>query len=762
MKQVRILFVMMLSMTSVCMWSQENREVSTDSISSDSLEVKMGSTIQEVEVVAQKPLVKMKVDKITYNVAEDEDSKSNTVLDMLRKVPMVTVDGEDNISVNGSSSFKVLVDGMPNVLFSQNPSMVFKSMPATAVKSIEVITNPGAKYDAEGGAGILNIVMNKIPQMGAQTLNGYNGSVRASLGNRQAGGSVFVSGQHAKLSYSANVMTSYNRPGTTTTEMEQVQDFPAVGNAAVGSGFSQLMTSTNEVKTPFTMGSLSLGYQLDALSAINATVSINRMSMKSTGTSTTAMNGSYYGDGFSFGSSTDMKNSRTSFSASVDCQHFFNQMRTHSLAFTYQLNYSPGTTEMTSNFGATSSFIDLTNRYSENNDKTVSHILQLDYTLPLAYGHTLSLGGKYQLHDATSDAHYYMKDVYDPNSSTDYEYKNSILASYAEYAGNWNKFGAKAGLRYEHTWQDVMYHFGNGYDFSTDYGRLVVNASLQYNISVGSNLGLTYNMRISRPGITYLNPYVDKSNPTALSYGNSDLDIEKTHNFSLVYNLFSPKLMVNVNLHHSFTDDGISQYSFYDSNNMLNTTFGNIIKNSQTGVSAYVNYLIKKNTRLFLNGGLNYTDAQSAVLDQYNNGWTVNIMAGVQQTLPWKINLSAFVMTSSKTYTLQGWNGGFNMLTASVSKSLLKDKLNLSISAMTGLNKGGKLNIDSYSRGQNFTSTTSVKVPVTGVTFTVAYTFGDTRIMAKQHVSRVQNDFIEQQSQGEMLNSIGNTENKEK
>ena len=285
MKQVRILFVMMLSMTSVCMWSQENREVSTDSISSDSLEVKMGSTIQEVEVVAQKPLVKMKVDKITYNVAEDEDSKSNTVLDMLRKVPMVTVDGEDNISVNGSSSFKVLVDGMPNVLFSQNPSMVFKSMPATAVKSIEVITNPGAKYDAEGGAGILNIVMNKIPQMGAQTLNGYNGSVRASLGNRQAGGSVFVSGQHAKLSYSANVMTSYNSPGTTTTEMEQVQDFPAVGNAAVGSGFSQLMTSTNEVKTPFTMGSLSLGYQLDALSAINATVSVNRMSMKSTGTS---------------------------------------------------------------------------------------------------------------------------------------------------------------------------------------------------------------------------------------------------------------------------------------------------------------------------------------------------------------------------------------------------------------------------------------------------------------------------------------------
>ena len=85
--------------------------------------------LQGVEIVAQKPLVKMEVDKMSYNVAEDEDSKSNTVLDMLRKVPMVTVDGQDNISVNGSSSFKVYVDGMPNVMFSSNPSMVFKSMP---------------------------------------------------------------------------------------------------------------------------------------------------------------------------------------------------------------------------------------------------------------------------------------------------------------------------------------------------------------------------------------------------------------------------------------------------------------------------------------------------------------------------------------------------------------------------------------------------------------------------------------------------------
>ena len=708
--------------------------------------------LKGVEVVAQKPLVKMEVDKMSYNVAEDEDSKSNTVLDMLRKVPMVTVDGQDNITVNGSSSFKVYVDGMPNVMFSSNPSMVFKSMPATAVKSIEVMTNPGAKYDAEGAAGVLNIVMNKTaPAAGGMpsqsyNMNGYNGTVRASAGNKQLGGSAFISGQQGKLSYSVNAMTSYNKPGNTTTELEQIQD----------NGISQLMTSSNDVKTPFTMGSLTLGYQLDEMSVINATAQINSMSMKSTGTTTTQMNGYDVAD-FSYDSSTDMKSSRTSFNGSLDYQHFFNKEHTQSLGFTYQLSYNPATTESTNNFGGTRGvgLPDLSSRYSENDDKTINHIFQLDYTMPLGVGQTLSLGGKLQLHDATSESKYYLMGVYDPSTSSDYEYKNKILAGYGEYVGNYNKLGVKAGVRYEYTWQDVEYHLGNGSDFKTSYGSLVPTASMQYTLSQGSNLGLTYNMRISRPGITYLNPYVDKTNPIALTYGNPDLDVEKAHNISLVYNMFTPKLMVNLNLHHNFTDNAISQYSFYDSDNLLNTTYGNVVQRHQTGLSAYVNYLLTPSTRLFMNGGLNYTDLRSDALNQSNSGWTANIMAGLQQTLPWDLKLSAFAITSTKNYTLQGWSGGFNILTASLSKSLFNDKLTLGVQGIMGLNKGGNLNIESNSRGQNFTSYTNVKVPIYGVTFTVSYSFGNSKVRAKQHVSRVQNDFIEQQSQGEMLNSVG-------
>ena len=737
MKKIKFLLAtMMLMISAVVMAQTENDTV----IYKESDEM-----LKEVEIVAQKPLVKMKVDKMTYNVAQDEDSKSSTVLDMLRKVPMVTVDGQDNITVNGSSSFKVYVDGMPNVMFSSNPSMVFKSMPASAVKSIEVITNPGAKYDAEGAAGVLNIVMNKQNTQGAQSMNGYNGSVRASAGNKQLGASVFLNGQQGKLSYSANVMTSYNKPGNTTTEMEQIQD----------NGVSQILTSSNDLKTPFTMGSLSLGYQIDDMSALNLTAQVNSMNTKTTGTTYTTMGGAAYGDGFSYGSTTEMKNSRTSFSGSVDYQRFFNKQHTHSLGFTYQLNYSPATTEMTNNFLDTSSYIDLTNRYSENKDKTTNHIFQLDYSLPIGTGQTLNMGSKLQLHDATSDSKYYLKEVYDPSTSSEYEYKNSILADYGEYVGNWEKFGLKAGLRYEYTWQDVEYHLGNGQNFSTGYGSLVPTASMQYNLGMGSNLGLTYNMRISRPGISYLNPYVDKSNPIALFYGNPDLDVEKAHNVSLVYNAFTQKLMVNLNLHHNFVDNAISQYSFYDDNNLLNTTYGNVVKSHQTGLSGYVSYLLTKDTRIFFNGGVNYIDLRSTALDQKNSGWTANVMGGVQQTLPWNLKLSAFVITSTKSYTLQGWSGGFNLVTASLSKSLLKDKLNLSISGLMGLNKGGNLNIETYSRGKDFSSRNAVKVPIYGVTFTVSYTFGNAKIAQKQHQSRVQNDFIEQKSQGEMINSIG-------
>jgi outer membrane receptor protein involved in Fe transport len=732
--------------------AQENNTSVNDSVT-------WSKDLDGVTVTRMRRLVKADADKMSYDVKNDADAKASTVLDMLRKVPMVTVDGEDNITVNGSSSFKVYVDGKPNMMMTSAPSQVFKAMPASMVKSIEVVTNPGAKYDAEGAAGVLNIVMNKemAAAMGGGSMDGYNGTIRLQGGNKNLGGSAFVSGQQGKLSYSANATYSYQNPGTTKTTMEQVQ--------TGGLGATTLSESSSKPKIPFAMGNLTLGYDIDSVSSIGLTAGITSFSMKNVGSTTTTMGGGLYGNGFAYGNTTDMKNSRTSFNGSLDYQRFFNADRTSSLTLTYQLTYAPSTNKMESTFSAftsdltpltsDSSPLNLTDRYSENKERTTDHIFQADYTTPLGKSNTLNAGVKFSYRKATSDADYYLMDNYSSDLSSEYDYRNSILAGYAELVSRFGNWSTKAGLRYEQTWQKVNDETAANKDFSVSYGNLVPSASLSYSFSPSTNLGLTYNMRISRPGITYLNPYVDRSNPTMLSYGNPDLETEKSHNLGLTLNTFTPKLMMNVSLRHSFTDNAIEQYSFYDASNLLNSTYDNTARNHRTSLNVYANWMLHKNTRLFVNGGVDYSDMRSKALDLSNSGWHANAMVGLQQTLPWGIKLGSYLITSTKNYNLQGWSSGFNMLTANVSKSFLNDRLTVSIQGLTGLGNGGALAIESYSAGKDFTSHMKIKVPMQSVSLSLSYTFGNTKKQFQQRRSRVESDYIEHQSDGETINSVG-------
>ncbi len=704
-----------------------------DSIPKDSIQWQ--KQLDEVTVVHQKKLVKMETDKMTYKVSQDEDSKTATVLDMLRKVPMVTVDGQDNISVNGSSSFQIYVDGKPNPMISANASVVLKSMPATAVKDIEVVTNPGAKYDAEGAGGILNLIMNK--QSGV-SLDGYNGTIRAMASTTNTGLGAFLSGQKGKLSYSANANYSQMKPGTTKMETTRTAD----------DGSTMLSNITSKTKIPFVMGSFSLGYELDPMSSVNASASVTSFQMKNNGYSLMNMAGGTYGSGFSYGYDMDMKSRRTSFSGSLDYQRFLNEERTSQVSITYLLSLSPTKTEQSNEPESNlQSAIDLT-KQMDNEENTTQHILQADYTTPIGENQKLNAGLKLTSHHATTES------TTNNIANMDYSHTNNILAGYAEYERTMGKFTAKGGLRYEQTWQDVEYKLGNGADFSKTYGNLVPSASLSYQASMTSNIGLTYNMRITRPGITYLNPYKDSSTPTALTYGNPDLTTETSNNIGLVYNFYTPKLMVSAKLNQNFHNDGIQQYSFFQ-NGVLHTTYGNIVESSETGLNVFANWLLHKNTRIFLNGGIAYNHMKSDELNASNHGWEGNAMVGLQQTLPLDLKLSTYLITSTKTYTLQGWTSSFNLLTASLTKSFFNDKLSVGVMATTGLTKGGKLSLETYSRGADFTNHSKISVPIQNVGINISYNFGNSKRQAKMHVSKVESDFIEQQSQGEMINSVG-------
>ena len=690
-----------------------------------------------VEIVAQKPLVKMEVDKLSYSVENDIDAKSNSVLDMLRKVPMVTVDGNDNITVNGSSSFKVYVDGKPNVMMSSNPSEIFKNMPASSIKDIEVVTNPGARYDAEGVGGVLNLITDRTSESRKQLLNNYNATIRGMAANRGAGGGAFFSMQKNKFSMSinANVMESF--PMESQTEVNRTQ-FTSEGENQLRS------SSTMDNSFHIQMGNLNLSYEIDSLNLLTASAGVMGFGMDIDGQSRTDLGG------LAYTTRNDNKSKRLSVNGSVDYQHTFANNKERMLTLSYLITTAPQRTNNYSWFETdqTNSFLDLTDRYSHAKDNTIEHTWQADFSTPIAAGHKLDLGAKYILRDNTSRSDYYdlmgQEQLWDESSSLDYSHKNRILAGYAEYRGTIQRISLTAGLRYEHTWQNVIARLGQTDNFKLDYGNLVPSANLSYKINDSQNIGATYNLRISRPGITLLNPYVNKSDPTSISYGNTNLDAEEVHNISLVYNLFNPKWVVNLTLRQSICDNGIEQYSFYEGN-VLNSTYGNITRNKQTGLNAFVNWNATGKTRFTLNGSVAYVDVRSEQLDLRNHGWQGNIMFGYQQTLPWDIRMSANIMASTKSYNLQGWNSGFQAGMLSLSKSFLKDRLNVTLTGMSPLNFG-RLKFENESAGHDYVSHTVSRISMANFGVSVSYTFGG-KVNVKKAATTIQNSDLKNQRQ---------------
>lgn len=690
-----------------------------------------------VEIVAQKPLVKMEVDKLSYSVENDIDAKSNSVLDMLRKVPMVTVDGNDNITVNGSSSFKVYVDGKPNVMMSSNPSEIFKNMPASSIKDIEVVTNPGARYDAEGVGGVLNLITDRTSENRKQLLNNYNATIRGMAANRGAGGGAFFSMQKNKFSMSvnANVMESF--PMESQTELNRTQ-FTSDGESQLRS------SSTMDNSFHIQMGNLNLSYEIDSLNLLTASAGVMGFGMDIDGLSRTDLGG------LAYTTRNDNKSKRLSVNGSVDYQHTFASNKERMLTLSYLITTAPQRTNNYSWFETdqTNSFLDLTDRYSHAKDNTIEHTWQADFSTPIAAGHKLDLGAKYILRDNTSRSDYYdlmgQEQLWDESSSLDYSHKNRILAGYAEYRGTIQRISLTAGLRYEHTWQNVIARLGQTDNFKLDYGNLVPSANLSYKINDSQNIGAAYNLRISRPGITLLNPYVNKSDPTSISYGNTNLDAEEVHNISLVYNLFNPKWVVNLTLRQSICDNGIEQYSFYEGN-VLNNTYGNITRNKQTGLNAFVNWNATGKTRFTLNGSIAYVDVRSEQLDLRNHGWQGNIMFGYQQTLPWDIRMSANIMASTKSYNLQGWNGGFQAGMLSLSKSFLKDKLNVTLTGMSPLNFS-RMKFESESASHDYVSHTISRISMANFGISVSYTFGG-KVNVKKAATTIQNSDLKNQRQ---------------
>lgn len=749
-KGKQTLAITLLSLTPLAALAQ------TSANSADSLKLQAihdSLDLQGVEVVAQKPVVKMTTDKMTYNVQQDADAKTMTLLDMLRKVPMVNVDGQDNVTVKGSSNFKVYVDGKPNQMFQNNFSQVAKSVPASMVQSIDVITSPGAKYDAEGTTGVLDIKM--VRQNGKQNSdcdNCYNGNVELTASNHGERANVYIGGQQGKLTYSTMgffVWQTMDNTKVTNTRIQQT----TLGESH----------ETNEMEMdehhPFSLGEITLGYAIDSLSTINASAGISGSNTHHDYDPRNTFSGGPYGDGFSYVYHSSDRNKYLGVNASTDYQRWLNADHTSSLTLSYLFDYNPAHNRTRTAYNDVADVVGLTlsDLYSDSRTWGTSHTGQADLTLDLGKGQTLETGAKFISRRNKSDSRLYDvvggEDVFNTENSMIYRNLQSIVAGYAQYKLTQEKYNARLGLRYEHTFESVKYAEHSERNFHKDYGNLVPSGSVGYNITPTSNIGLTYTMRISRPGISQLNPYTDRTNPTSLSYGNPSLAVMKSHNVSLSYNFFTPKLMLNASLSHDYVGNEIESYQFVDADNKYNSTYANNGKSRNTYVDAFVRWVATKTSTLMLNGNVSYGDWEAKELGYHNWGWSGSAYVGLEQQLPWKVKGSLGLFAQTRNYNLMGYNSGMQFFNVSLTRTFLKDRLELSARYANPLRS--HLIINRYNAGKDFSNLTHVSIPLQMVALSVKWNFGNTKKQFGKYNSKINNDFNDSQKSSNPAGGLG-------
>ena len=642
-----------------------------------------GTELGEVQVVATRPLVTQDLDKIGYDVEADPESKTNNVLEMLRKVPLVTVGQDDEIKIKGSTSFKIYLNGKPSNMITKNPSDVLKSMPASSIKKIEVITDPSAKYDAEGVTAILNIITQSA-------LQGVQGSLRAgvnSLGNISAGG--YISSKVGKFGITANYnFYQYSSPywqNTNTTNFGENMPY-------------KFSNSKNEYKykNGWHYGNLELSYEFDSLNLLSAAFGVSGGQWKSRGINnekfelTQTYMGNELGDTISaYNSLGNSLGSYMNYSGNVDYQRTFKKPQ-QLLTISYLFDFNPNKRENIAIIENNKDFDSILNP-KEMNMKYISlgrsneHTFQIDYTEPFKDNkHTIEAGLKYILRDNASDNDYKLfnqeNGKYDLDTNrlaNDMQYYQHIFGAYASYTFKLKKFSVRVGGRLEGTFRDIRYLDIPEMNFKDKKPQidLIPSISLNYKPTDKSNFRLSYNNGISRPSIYYLNPYIDDSDPYNINYGNPNLQSERNHNFSLSYGYIAQKFNMNISAFSSIVNNSIERVrtlqEYNEIEGVLVSTYENIGQTASAGGSFYLSYNPWKWLRFSTNGGGRYT--------QYNNNdysyetYFLYAYGSFDFTLPWKlkINLSGGAQSPWGGYKYQGTSWWYYYM-GSISRSFLK------------------------------------------------------------------------------------------
>ncbi len=667
-------------------------------------------TLNEVTVTGQAALIEEKVDRLVYNADKDIMSKGGDATDVMRKVPLLSVDLDGNVSLRGSSNVRVLINNKPSTIVASSVGDALKQIPADMIKSVEVITSPSAKYDAEGTAGIINIITKK------NTLQGATLSLDTGVGNRGANLGLNGSLRTGKMGFNLGGFgrANYNVRGAFDNTQ---RTFGANGVSTT----RQIANTMNQ--GAFGQYTLSWDYDISKYSALTASVRFglrnNITTQDNLRTETTSPSSTSMQVGLRDVLSRDNSNT---VDANIDYTRTFEKPQKE---FSISGQFSRNTRE--NNFTADIlNNVDLQTIISRQRNVNPSYnqesTLQIDYQTPIAVNQLIEFGGKAIMRKVNSQFSYllatppslddFLTDGTRPSNTLNYN--QEIAATYISYTyTSKTKYTIKIGSRYEYTFINANFSregSGQSVDQIPDYANFVPSINISKALKGGKTIKIAYNRRIQRPGIQSLNPNTNAANPLNVTQGNPNLRPELNDNFEFSSSTYIKSVYISGSLFARFSSNAITNVTTTSAvqigTNATNPVFQNALfstpQNIGTenayglnlfgnatlfskwqiggGIDTYVAYL-KGQVPTAPTSGTDGSSVAGGTVSASNSGLVISGRFNTSVALNNGWGIQAFSFARGRQVQLQGYDGGFIFYSMGAKKDFKNKKGSVGLSA---------------------------------------------------------------------------------
>ena len=539
----------------------------------------------EVVVTGQKAIIEERVDRTVYNAENDQTTRGGDATDVLKRVPLLSVDLDGNVSLRGSNNIRVLINNKPSTITASSVADALKQIPADQIKTVEVITSPSAKYDAEGSGGIINIITKtnnlRGATLGVDLSAGYRSSNLGLNGNLRTGKMGFSLGGFGRA--------QYNVPGEFSNTQLTKGSLPTTTRQSAN-------TRQQGIFGRYTLG---WDFDIDKFNSLQASVAYGTRS------------GQNYQDNLQRASyrtdtgvllSNDLRNTFSkdlsgTVDASLNFTHSFEKPQQEISVLTL-FSRNDRTNSFTNSILNTTDAANMTRRIVNDNPSfNEEYTVQLDYQDPISKTQILEMGAKNILRRVNSD---YATTSFGANgevvpsvgfsANNIFNYRQNVTAGYVAYTLGLPKgFTLKPGLRYEYT--TISADFANSTTPVNipDYGVLVPSVNFSRKLANGNVLKLAYNRRIQRPSLQFLNPNRNAQNPKNVNEGNPELAPEYTNNYELGYSTAYKRLNLNFSSFVRNTTGSIEAIRRIEAPDVIVTSFQNIGRQNAYGGSVFAN-----------------------------------------------------------------------------------------------------------------------------------------------------------------------------